>query len=196
MESCAAFTASVLGITRRERANSAIASCSREPFKNKKNPSMIREFDQFDQTHGSQQLRKHSSHHAGGIILQVDRQSRLHSAPTWNDTLGLQHPLDHAESVVQRTLHLVTHEVVGPAQNDGRGGARFGAEGINREDRPLTNARKPPKRLTKAGDMAAAQPLCLLFDQDELIIADALLHNLLGLTEHGGLKRLLPLQIC
>lgn len=31
VESWAAFTASVLGMTRRERANSAIASCSREP---------------------------------------------------------------------------------------------------------------------------------------------------------------------
>lgn len=35
----------------------------------------------------------------------------------------------------------------------------------------------------------------LLLDKDELIIADAILHNLLSLTKHGGLKRLLSLKI-
>lgn len=35
----------------------------------------------------------------------------------------------------------------------------------------------------------------LLLDKDELVITDAILHNLLSLTEHGGLERLLSLQI-
>lgn len=69
-----------------------------------------------------------SAHHAGGVVLQVDGQRRLHGAAARHHGLGLQHPLDHAEGVVQRALHLVAHEVVGAAQDDGGRRARFGAE--------------------------------------------------------------------
>lgn len=37
--------------------------------------------------------------------------------------------------------------------------------------------------------------LVLLLDEDELVVADALLHDLLGLTEHCGFERLLSLQV-
>lgn len=42
---------------------------------------------------------------------------------------------------------------------------------------------------------AAASSYFLLFDKDELVITDALLHNLLSLAKHSGLKRLLSFQI-
>lgn len=61
-----------------------------------------------------------SAYHAGSVILKVDGQCCLHSATTRNYGLGLQHSLHHAEGIVQRALHLVTHEVVGPTQDDGR----------------------------------------------------------------------------
>lgn len=93
-----------------------LCSCqinSRYPIAQKRNPFFIR-----------------LSHHAGSVILKVDRQSCLHSTSTRNYRLWLQHPLDHTEGIMQRTLHLVTHEVVGPAQNDGCWCACFGTEGI------------------------------------------------------------------
>lgn len=42
---------------------------------------------------------------------------------------------------------------------------------------------------------AAASSYFLLFDKDELVITDALLHNLLSLAKHSDLKRLLSFQI-
>lgn len=77
-------------------------------------------------------LPRAEPHHAGGVVLQVDGQRRLHGAPSWNDGLDLQHPLDHAEGVVHRALDLVAHVVVGPAQNDGGRRPGFGAGGGNR----------------------------------------------------------------
>ena len=68
------------------------------------------------------------SHHASGIVLQVDGQCCLHSTSSWHHRLGLQDPLDHTQGVMQGALHLVTHEVVGPAQNDWSTRTRFGAE--------------------------------------------------------------------
>lgn len=72
------------------------------------------------------------SHHACSIILKVDWQSCLHSASSWYYRLWLQHPLDHTEGIMQWTLHLITHEVICPTQNDGCWRACFGAEGIKR----------------------------------------------------------------
>lgn len=63
---------------------------------------------------------KHSwfdAHHAGGIVLQVDGQSCLHSAPSWNHRFGLQHPFYHTQRIMQRALHLITHEVVCSTQD-------------------------------------------------------------------------------
>lgn len=93
---------------------------------------------------------------------------------------------------MQWALHLVAHEVVGPAQNDGRRGACFGASGINWEDKVNTKS----CLVLKKNKLQALQLLLLLFDQDELIVTHAFLGNLLGLTQHGGLERLLSLQIC
>lgn len=103
---------------------------------------------------------------------------------------------------MQRTLHLVAHEVVGPAQHDGCGRTCFGT------DRTMSRERTEPVQLTHIRDLLMAahvdrnkRDFCpryifLLLDKDELIITDAFLHNLLSLTQHGGLKRLLSLQIC
>lgn len=65
-------------------------------------------------------LHTHSwfdAHHASGVVLQVDGQSRLHSAPSWNHGFGLQHPLHHTQCIMQRALHLVTHEVIRSTQD-------------------------------------------------------------------------------
>lgn len=141
-------------------------------------------------------------HHACSVILKVDGQSCLHSATTRNYRLRLQYPLDHTEGIVQRTLHLVTHKVVGPTQHNGRGRTCFGT------DRTMSRERTEPVQLTHLRPLFVAshvdinkRDFCppyifLLLDKDEFIITDAFLHNLLSLTQHRGLKRLLSLQIC
>lgn len=57
------------------------------------------------------------AHHAGGVVLQVDGQSCLHSAPSWNQRFGLQHPLHHTQSIMEGALHLITHEVIRTTQD-------------------------------------------------------------------------------
>lgn len=59
-------------------------------------------------------------HHACSVVLQIDGQRCLHSATSWYHRFGLQHSLDHTQGVMQRALHLITHEIICPAQDERR----------------------------------------------------------------------------
>lgn len=61
---------------------------------------------------------KDCAHHACGVVLQIDGESRLDSATSWHHRFGLQHPLHHTQGVMQRALHLITHEIIRPAQDE------------------------------------------------------------------------------
>lgn len=79
-------------------------------------------------------------HHACSIVLQIDGQCRLHSATSWYHRFGLQHSLDHTQGVMQRALHLITHEIICPAQDERRTRTCLCAE-IHRGKREVNKAK-------------------------------------------------------
>lgn len=115
--SLAAFTARVFGITRSARANSAIASCSRELcYKVIKNSKFF------------QKQAVSFTHQRSSEAFEENGKRYFNSTTADDERLGLEDTLDDAESVVHRPLHLVTIEVVRAPKNDGRCRASFGSE--------------------------------------------------------------------
>ena len=99
VESWAALTARVLGITRRDLANSAIASCSREPWEERQWGVFTKERKPKAAAYEPEQASG-CSHHAGRVVLQVNGKGRLYSAPTWDHRLWLQNSLHHTKGIV------------------------------------------------------------------------------------------------
>lgn len=100
------------------------------------------------------------TYHTRGEVLEVYAQGRLDRTTTRHDAVAFECPLDDAQRVVEGTLHLIEHVVVGTAEDDGRRVLGLGA-----------------------------------FDEDALIVGDAFLNDLLGLTEVRRLKGLLTVQV-
>lgn len=61
------------------------------------------------------------THQSSRKVLEVDGQGRLNRSTTGNDAPALQRPLDDAQGVMQRPLHLVEHVVVRASQDDAAG---------------------------------------------------------------------------
>ena len=67
-----------------------------------------------------------------GEVLEVDRERRLDASAARHQLLGLEHALNHAQSVMKRTLHLVAVVVVRTAQDYRRSCASFRSRIISR----------------------------------------------------------------
>ena len=72
----------------------------------------------IDQNKATQNQTK-KPYQRGSKVLQVDGQGSLHSSPSHYHRLRLEHTPHHTQRIMHRPLHLVTHEVIGPTQNDG-----------------------------------------------------------------------------
>ena len=84
--SLAAFTARVLGMARREAANSPMASCSREPF----------EIDVSVYSCRSERLTQYLkiTYNRRSPLFNIDVQRRFDSSATGHDLSAFQRPLD------------------------------------------------------------------------------------------------------
>lgn len=68
---------------------------------------------------GQEKKKRKKNYQSGGIVFQVDGNGSLDTASSGDDPVGLKGPLYHTEGIVERSLHLVEHHLVGSTQDDG-----------------------------------------------------------------------------